>query len=166
AQLRVLHRVLVDVCVQRDADVRLQQRVRDLDAGVPDDLRRRLCHGEIPRSQRRRGQARKEGGDPVSDRATDSASSSSTAPAPALARAGAGLPDDDEVIRAPRWPLGPRIGTYIGAVLILIWGLAPFYWMLVTSLRDNRLVFSSNPVPSNFTMENFAEALSREQGNN
>ena len=102
----------------------------------------------------------------MSDRATDSASSSSTAPAPALARAGAGLPDDDEVIRAPRGPLGPRIGTYIGAVLILIWGLAPFYWMLVTSLRDNRLVFSSNPVPSNFTMENFAEALSREQGNN
>ncbi|MBB1034707.1 carbohydrate ABC transporter permease [Dietzia sp. CQ4] len=58
------------------------------------------------------------------------------------------------------------MGTYIGALLILIWGLAPFYWMLVTAFRDNRFVFSASPVPSHLTLDNFREALATDAGNN
>lgn len=100
----------------------------------------------------------------MSHRADGRASSSSSTPDPA--HIGAGLPDDDTEIRAPRKPLGPRIGTYVGAVLILIWGLAPFYWMLVTAFRDNRFVFSASPIPSHITLDNFREALSTDGGNN
>ncbi|WP_372450590.1 carbohydrate ABC transporter permease [Dietzia psychralcaliphila] len=81
-------------------------------------------------------------------------------------RPGSHDPDNNDDLRPPRTPLGPRIGTYIGAVLILIWGLAPFYWMLVTAFRDNRFVFSSSPVPSHLTLDNFREALATDAGNN
>ncbi len=81
-------------------------------------------------------------------------------------RPGSHDPDNNDDLRPPRPPLGPRIGTYIGAVLILIWGLAPFYWMLVTAFRDNRFVFSSSPVPSHLTLDNFREALATDAGNN
>ena len=47
-----------------------------------------------------------------------------------------------------------------------MWGLAPFYWMLVTAFRDNRFVFSASPVPSHLTLDNFREALSTSGGNN
>ncbi|WP_255583497.1 carbohydrate ABC transporter permease [Dietzia sp. ANT_WB102] len=89
--------------------------------------------------------------------------SSSSIPGPA--RAGAGARDDQE-IRPPRKPLGRTVGTYVGALLILVWGLAPFYWMLVTAFRDNRFIFSASPVPSHLTMDNFQEALATDAGNN
>ncbi|MGN7227569.1 carbohydrate ABC transporter permease [Dietzia maris] len=73
---------------------------------------------------------------------------------------------DDEDIKPPRKPLGPTISTYVGALLILIWGLAPFYWMLVTAFRDNRFIFSASPVPSHLTLNNFREALATDGGNN
>ena len=71
----------------------------------------------------------------------------------------------DDEIRPPRKPLGRTVGTYIGALLILVWGLAPFYWMLVTAFRDNRFTFTGNPLPSHVTTDNFAEALSTSTGN-
>ena len=71
----------------------------------------------------------------------------------------------DDEIRPPRRPLGRTVGTYIGALLILVWGLAPFYWMLVTAFRDNRFTFTSNPLPSHVTTDNFGEALSTSTGN-
>ena len=74
--------------------------------------------------------------------------------------------NDDLDLRPPRKPLGRTVGTYLGAVLILVWGLAPFYWMLVTAFRDNRFVFSASPVPSHLTLDNFREALSTSSGNN
>ncbi len=73
---------------------------------------------------------------------------------------------DDRDLKPPRKPLGRTAGTYVGALLILIWGLAPFYWMLVTAFRDNRFVFSASPLPSNVTLDNFREALSTDGGNN
>ena len=73
---------------------------------------------------------------------------------------------DDEDIKPPRKPLGPTVSTYVGALLILIWGLAPFYWMLVTAFRDNRFIFSASPVPSHLTLDNFREALATDGGNN
>ncbi len=58
------------------------------------------------------------------------------------------------------------IRNYIAVVLILIWGLAPFYWMVVTAFRDKRFTFSTNPLPSNLTLQNFQEALATDSGNN
>jgi len=72
---------------------------------------------------------------------------------------------DEQEIRPPRKPLGRTVGTYLGAVAILVWGLAPFYWMVVTAFRDNHYTFSGNPLPSHLTTDNFSEALSTSTGN-
>ena len=103
----------------------------------------------------------------MSHRAPEPSTSSTTRP-PTSSSSPPGLHDRDnhDDLRPPRKPLGPRIGTYIGALLILIWGLAPFYWMLVTAFRDNRFVFSASPVPSHLTLDNFREALATDAGNN
>lgn len=62
--------------------------------------------------------------------------------------------------------LNSLIGTYVGVVLILAWGLAPFYWMVVTALRDSQFTFTKNPLPSHVTIANFADALATTSGNN
>ena len=41
-----------------------------------------------------------------------------------------------------------KIGTYIGVVLIIVWGLAPCYWMIVTALRDPADTFSTSLWPT------------------
>ena len=56
--------------------------------------------------------------------------------------------------------------NYIAVIVILAWGLAPFYWMVVTALRDKRYTFSTNPLPSHLTLENFRDALATDAGNN
>lgn len=58
------------------------------------------------------------------------------------------------------------IANYLGVILILAWGLAPFYWMLVTAFRDKDHTFSTNPLPSHLTLENFQDALATDAGNN
>lgn len=45
-----------------------------------------------------------------------------------------------------------KIGTYIGVVLIIVWGLAPCYWMIVTALRDPADTFSTSLWPTNLTL--------------
>ena len=55
---------------------------------------------------------------------------------------------------------------YLGVLIILIWGLAPFYWMTVTAFRDPRYTFDTTPWPTHVTWENFANALSTSNGNN
>lgn len=57
------------------------------------------------------------------------------------------------------------IANYLGVVLILCWGLAPFYWMLVTALRDKNYTFDTTPWPTHVTFENFQEALATDKGN-
>lgn len=59
-----------------------------------------------------------------------------------------------------------NFGHYIGIILILIWGLAPFYWMVVTALRHKSHVFDTTPWPTHITFDNFADALATDQGNN
>lgn len=103
--------------------------------------------------------------DPTTSPTTRSTTSSSSRPGTTGAPGtppGAGVNDD---LRAPRKPLGRTVGTYLGAALILVWGLAPFYWMLVTAFRENQFAFSGNPLPSHVTMDNFNEALSTSTGN-
>lgn len=57
------------------------------------------------------------------------------------------------------------IRNYAGVVLILIWGLAPFYWMLITAFRHKSHTFDTNPLPSHVTLDNFREALATDKGN-
>ena len=57
------------------------------------------------------------------------------------------------------------IGHVLGVLFILVWGLAPFYWMLVTALRDKKHTFDTAPWPTHVTMENFRDALATDKGN-
>ncbi|APT88397.1 sugar ABC transporter permease [Corynebacterium frankenforstense DSM 45800] len=57
------------------------------------------------------------------------------------------------------------IGNYLGLILILIWGLAPFYWMVVTALRDPSHTFDTTPWPTHVTLDNFRDALATDKGN-
>ena len=58
-----------------------------------------------------------------------------------------------------------KVNNYLGVVLILVWGLAPFYWMVITALRDKRHTFDTTPWPTYVTLQNFREALSTAKGN-
>ena len=51
-----------------------------------------------------------------------------------------------------RRPHAGSVGTYIWAIIIVLWGLLPFYWMLVTAFRDKDYTFSTNPWPSHLTV--------------
>lgn len=53
----------------------------------------------------------------------------------------------------------------LGVLFILVWGLAPFYWMLVTALRDKDHTFDTTPWPTHVTLENFRDALATDKGN-
>ena len=58
------------------------------------------------------------------------------------------------------------VRNYLGVALILIWGLAPFYWMLVTAFRSKDHTFDTTPWPTHVTTQNFREALATDAGNN
>jgi multiple sugar transport system permease protein len=55
--------------------------------------------------------------------------------------------------------------TYIGVAIIVIWGLAPAYWMVVTSFRPVGYTFETTPWPSHFTWDNYRTAFSTALGN-
>ncbi|MVU80012.1 ABC transporter permease subunit [Nocardia sp. ET3-3] len=56
--------------------------------------------------------------------------------------------------------------VYLGALVVLIWGLAPFYWMVVTALRDPAYVFDTTPWPTHLSLENFRTAFDTSRGTN
>jgi len=58
-----------------------------------------------------------------------------------------------------------HIWHILGVLFILVWGLAPFYWMLVTALRDKDHTFDTTPWPTHVTLENFRDALATDKGN-
>ncbi|WP_087117247.1 carbohydrate ABC transporter permease [Corynebacterium urinipleomorphum] len=58
-----------------------------------------------------------------------------------------------------------KIGHILGVIFILVWGLAPFYWMLVTALRDKNHTFDTTPWPTHVTLDNFRDALATDKGN-
>jgi multiple sugar transport system permease protein len=80
---------------------------------------------------------------------------------PASAMAG-----EQEYAEAPsqtdRW--GQARG-YLGLLLIVIWGLAPFYWMIVTAFRNVGFTFDTTPWPTHVTLDNFKTAFSTSRGN-
>ncbi|MGO1316162.1 MAG: carbohydrate ABC transporter permease [Cellulomonadaceae bacterium] len=51
--------------------------------------------------------------------------------------------------------LWPRLATYAGVAVIVIWCLAPFYWMIVSSLRKASDIFSSSAIPAPVSLENY-----------
>ncbi|MEU0543308.1 carbohydrate ABC transporter permease [Nocardia sp. NPDC005978] len=55
--------------------------------------------------------------------------------------------------------------VYLGALIVLVWGLGPFYWMVVTALRDPDYTFDNTPWPTHVTMENFRNAFDTSRGN-
>ena len=60
---------------------------------------------------------------------------------------------------------GARIRMYVGLALLVIWGLAPFYWMVVTAFRDVAFTFDTTPWPTHVTLDNFTTAFSTARGN-
>jgi multiple sugar transport system permease protein len=69
-------------------------------------------------------------------------------------------------VNRTRQSLGRTVGNYLGVIVIVVWALAPFYWMLVTAFRDKSHTFDTFPLPSHLTLDNFSEALATDKGNN
>ncbi|RJO76874.1 carbohydrate ABC transporter permease [Nocardia panacis] len=66
-------------------------------------------------------------------------------------------------------PLLKRLGSlriYLGVLIVLVWGLGPFYWMAVTAFRDERYTFDNTPWPTHLTLDNFRNAFDTSRGNN
>ncbi|MGY2006829.1 carbohydrate ABC transporter permease [Nocardia gipuzkoensis] len=66
-------------------------------------------------------------------------------------------------------PWTKRLGSvrlYLGALIVLVWGLAPFYWMAVTAFRDPAYTFDNTPWPTHVTLENFSNVFDTSRGNN
>ncbi|MFE4196838.1 carbohydrate ABC transporter permease [Paenarthrobacter sp. NPDC056912] len=55
--------------------------------------------------------------------------------------------------------------TYVSAVIILIWCLAPFYWMVVTAFRDVGYTFDTTPFFTHVTWDNFTTVFDESLGN-
>lgn len=60
---------------------------------------------------------------------------------------------------------GAALRSYIGVALIVIFCLAPFYWMVVTAFRDVGFTFDTTPWPTHVTLDNFRTAFSTSLGN-
>ncbi|MBJ8339210.1 carbohydrate ABC transporter permease [Antrihabitans sp. YC3-6] len=74
-------------------------------------------------------------------------------------------PDTLEVVvPARRWKFG-SLRVYVGVAIILIWGLAPFYWMAVTAFRNADYTYDTTPWPTHLTFENFRNAFDTDKGN-
>jgi multiple sugar transport system permease protein len=85
-----------------------------------------------------------------------------TSAEPAKATGGRTPPQE---YRRPKGRTAAMVRTYIGVALIVIWGLAPFYWMVVTSFRDVGYTFDNTPWPTHVTLQNYVTAFSTNLGN-
>jgi multiple sugar transport system permease protein len=68
-------------------------------------------------------------------------------------------------LRKPKGQTAAAVRTYLGVAIIVIWGLAPFYWMVVTSFRDVAYTFDNTPWPTHVTLDNYITAFSTRLGN-
>jgi len=57
------------------------------------------------------------------------------------------------------------VRSYTGIVLIVIFCLAPFYWMIVTSFRDVGYTFDNTPWPTHVTLDNYSTVFDTSLGN-
>lgn len=72
------------------------------------------------------------------------------------------IPVNAKSTNRSRWAQGR---TYIQAIIIVLWCLAPFYWMVVTAFRPSDATFETTPVPTAPTWDNFITAFSEDRGN-
>jgi multiple sugar transport system permease protein len=86
------------------------------------------------------------------------ATSAQTTPAPSAATT-------PRQYRKPKGRTAAMVRTYLGVAIIVVWGLAPFYWMVVTSFRDVGYTFDNTLYPSHFTLDNYKTAFSTNLGN-
>jgi trehalose/maltose transport system permease protein len=75
---------------------------------------------------------------------------------------GSGPGDIEIVQKSQGWK---TFRTYAGVVLIIIWGLAPAYWMVVTAFRNVGYTFDTSFWPTHVTLDNFKTAFSTDRGN-
>ncbi|GGK53619.1 carbohydrate ABC transporter permease [Nocardia camponoti] len=54
---------------------------------------------------------------------------------------------------------------YLGVLIVLVWGLGPFYWMTVVAFRDPNFTFDNTPWPTHVTLSNFTNAFDTSRGN-
>ncbi|MBQ1443427.1 MAG: carbohydrate ABC transporter permease [Renibacterium salmoninarum] len=74
----------------------------------------------------------------------------------------ANLPLNDKSSNRLRWAQGR---TYAQALIIVLWCLAPFYWMVATAFRPTSATFETTLWPTQPTWDNFVTAFSTERGN-
>lgn len=55
--------------------------------------------------------------------------------------------------------------TYISAAVILIWCLAPAYWMVVVAFREVGFTYDTSILPTHITLDNFITAFDTSFGN-
>jgi multiple sugar transport system permease protein len=60
------------------------------------------------------------------------------------------------VQKPSNWPV---IGNFAAIGVILLWCLAPFYWMFVMSIRDKSKPYDSTLYPNHFTLSNYRFAF-------
>jgi multiple sugar transport system permease protein len=58
-----------------------------------------------------------------------------------------------------------QLRTYLGVAVIVIWGLAPAYWMVATSFRPVGDTFDTSLWPHNPTLDNYRTAFDTSLGN-
>src|SRR4029450_5568409 len=57
------------------------------------------------------------------------------------------------------------VRSYTGIVLIVLFCLAPFYWMIVTSFRDSRSPLDNPPWPTHVPLDNYRTVFDTSLGN-
>lgn len=65
---------------------------------------------------------------------------------------------------APRTGRGGRRLVSLGVLAVVVFCLAPFYWMVVSSLRRSTDIFDKSPLPSPLSLENFSAVFDPAQG--
>lgn len=85
-----------------------------------------------------------------------------TTPAPPIERAD--RPTDAAPVAPVRRDRWRKIGVYAGIAAIVVYCLAPFYWMLVSSLRRPSDQFDNSPLPAPFSVDNYLGAFDPANG--
>ena len=52
-----------------------------------------------------------------------------------------------------------KIGVYVGIIAIVVYCLAPFYWMVVSSFRRSSDLFSNSIIPHPFSLDGYRDAF-------